>query len=86
VCGHPTREVVDVVEAVLPRVIQNNLEMVFLKDDAELDKVGNIAALLRYRSEKNHNLPVRSVADVPPNPSVSRRSGVVGPYRGLASG
>jgi peptide chain release factor subunit 1 len=86
VCGHPTREVVDVVEAVLPRVIQNNLEMVFLKDDAELDKVGNIAALLRYRSEQNHNLPVRSVADVPPNPSVSRRSGVVGPYRGLASG
>ena len=29
---------------------------------------------------------VRSIADVPPNPSVSRRAGLVGRYRGLASG
>jgi peptide subunit release factor 1 (eRF1) len=85
VCVHPTR-VVDVVGAILPRVIQNNIEVLFLKDDPQLDKIGNIAALLRYRSEQNHNLPARSVAEVPPNPSVSRRTGVVGPYRGLASG
>jgi peptide chain release factor subunit 1 len=86
VCTNPTHPVADVVEAILPRVIQNNIEVFFLKDDPELDQVGNIAALLRYRSEQNHNMPVRSVAEVPPNPSVSRRTGLVGPYRGLAGG
>jgi peptide subunit release factor 1 (eRF1) len=86
VCSRPTHEVVDVVEAILPRVIQNHIELFLVKDDPKLDRVGNIAALLRFRSEQNHNMNVRSVADVPPNPSVSRRTGVVGRYRGLASG
>ena len=86
VCGRETREVVDVGEAILPRVIQHNIELFYVKEDAEFDKVGNIAALLRYRSEQNSNNNVRSIADVPPNPSVSRRAGVVGRYRGLASG
>jgi peptide subunit release factor 1 (eRF1) len=87
VCGRETREVVDVGEAILPRVIQHSIELFYVKDDAEFDKVGNIAALLRYRSEQNsNNNNVRSIADVPPNPSVSRRAGVVGRYRGLASG
>jgi peptide subunit release factor 1 (eRF1) len=86
VCGRETREIVDVGEAILPRVIQHNIELFYVKDDPEFDKVGNIAALLRYRSEQNSNNNVRSIADVPPNPSVSRRAGVVGRYRGLASG
>jgi peptide subunit release factor 1 (eRF1) len=86
VCGHSTSPVLDVVEAMMPRVIQNNIEVFFLRDNPELDKVGNIAALLRYRSEQNHNMTARSVADVPPNPSLSRRTGLVGRYRGLASG
>jgi peptide subunit release factor 1 (eRF1) len=84
VCGRETREVVDVGEAILPYVIRHDIELFYVKDDPEFDKVGNIAALLRYRSEQNSNL--RSIADVPPNPSVSRRAGVVGRYRGLASG
>ncbi len=86
VCGRQTREVVDVGEAILPRVIQHNIELFYVKDDLEFDKVGNIAALLRFRSDQNKSSNVRSIADVPPNPSVSRRADVVGPYRGLASG
>jgi peptide subunit release factor 1 (eRF1) len=86
VCGRETREVVDVAEAILPRVIQHNIELFYVKDDPEFDQVGNIAALLRFRSDQNNNTNVRSIADVPPNPSVSRRAGVVGRYRGLASG
>ena len=86
VCGRETREVVDVAEAILPRVISHNIELFYVDDDAEFDKVGNIAALLRFRSEQNVNSNVRSIADVPPNPSVSRRAGLVGRYRGLASG
>jgi peptide subunit release factor 1 (eRF1) len=84
VCGRQTRQVVDVGEAILPRVIQHNIELFYVKDDPEFDQIGNIAALLRYRSDHSKN--VRSIADIPPNPSVSRRANVVGRYRGLASG
>jgi peptide subunit release factor 1 (eRF1) len=84
VCGRETREVVDVGEAILPWVIRHDIELFYVKDDPEFDKVGNIAALLRFRSDQNNN--IRSIADVPPNPSLSRRAGLVGRYRGLASG
>jgi peptide subunit release factor 1 (eRF1) len=86
VCGRETRKVVDVGEAILPWVIRRDIELFYVKDDAEFDKVGNIAALLRFRSEPNSNNNVRSIADIPPNPSLSRRAGLVGRYRGLASG
>jgi len=85
VCGRETREVVDVAEAILPRVISHNIELFYVSDDAEFDKVGNIAALLRFRSEQNTS-NVRPINQAPPNPSVSRRAGLVGRYRGLASG
>ena len=51
VCGRATQEVVDVSEAILPWVIRRDIEMFFVKDDPEFDKVGNIAALLRFRSD-----------------------------------
>lgn len=52
VCGRATQEVVDVGEAMLPWVIRRDIEMFYVKDDPEFDKVGNIAALLRFQSEK----------------------------------
>jgi peptide chain release factor subunit 1 len=52
VCGRATQEIVDVGEAVLPWVIRRDIETIYVKDDFEFDKVGNIAALLRFRSEK----------------------------------
>ncbi len=50
-CGKATQEIVDVGEAILPWVIRRDIETFYVKDDPEFDKVGNIAALLRYRSE-----------------------------------
>jgi peptide subunit release factor 1 (eRF1) len=50
-CGRATQEVVDVGEAILPWVIRRDIETFYVKDDPEFDKVGNIAALLRFRSE-----------------------------------
>jgi hypothetical protein len=44
--------VVDVAEAILPWVIRHDIELFYVKDDPELDKVGNIAALLRFRPAK----------------------------------
>jgi len=52
VCGRATHEIVDVGEAVLPIVIRRDIETFYVKDDPEFDKVGNIAALLRFRVEK----------------------------------
>ena len=52
VCGKATQEIVDVGEAILPWVIRRDIETFYVKGDPEFDKVGNIAALLRFRSEK----------------------------------
>ncbi len=52
VCGRATQEIVDVGEAVLPWVVRRDIETIYVKDDPEFDKIGNIAALLRFRSEK----------------------------------
>ena len=52
VCGTRTQEIVDVGEAILPWVVRRDIETFLRKGDAEFDKVGNIAALLRFRSDK----------------------------------
>src|SRR5208282_4717004 len=62
VCGRATQEIVDVGEAILPWVICRDIETFYVKDDPEFDKVGNIAALLRYRSENKQPLST-AVAD-----------------------
>jgi peptide subunit release factor 1 (eRF1) len=64
VCGRATHEVVDIGEASLPRVIGRDIETFYLKseENPEFDRVGNIAALLHYRSEKIEPLSA-AVAD-----------------------
>lgn len=52
VCGRATEEIVDVGEAILPWIVRRDIETFYVKNDPEFDKVGNIAALLRFRSEK----------------------------------
>jgi rubrerythrin len=70
-CARETRQVVDVAEAILPFIIRRNIELFYVKDDPEFDKVGNIAALLRFRSEQNNNL--RSIGEGRWNTSSSSR-------------
>src|SRR5579863_5644005 len=55
-CGMATHEVIDVGEAILPWVIRRDIELFYVKADPEFDKVGNIAALLRFRSEQAANV------------------------------
>ena len=50
-CGRATQEIVDVGEAILPWVIRRDIETFYVKGDPDFDKLGNIAALLRFRSE-----------------------------------
>jgi peptide subunit release factor 1 (eRF1) len=61
ICGRATQEIVDVGEAILPWVIRRDIETFYVKEDPEFDKVGNIGALLRFRSQGAH--PVASTVD-----------------------
>ena len=53
VCGHPTREVSDVTDALVDLALRNGAEIEFIDDDLDLEKAGHIAALLRYRADQN---------------------------------
>ncbi len=52
-CGQATRELTDVCDAIVPIAIRRDIELLYLKDHAELDRAGNIAALLRFRADQN---------------------------------
>ncbi len=53
VCGRATRELEDVCEALVPAAIRRDIELLYVKDDPALDRVGNIAALLRFRADQS---------------------------------
>jgi hypothetical protein len=84
VCGRETREVVDVAEAILPWVIRRDVELFYVKDDPEFDNVGNIAALLRFRSVVESS-KVQTITEARATRSLGRQAGLVGRYRGAAS-
>ena len=52
-CGHPTRELDDVCDAIIPLAVRRDIELFYLKGNEELDRAGNIAALLRFRSDQS---------------------------------
>jgi hypothetical protein len=53
ICGHATRELDDVCDAIIRQAIDRDIELFYVKEDPELDRVGNIAALLRFRADQN---------------------------------
>jgi peptide subunit release factor 1 (eRF1) len=53
VCGQKIRELEDVSDAIIPFAIRNDIELFYVKNDPELDRVGNIGALLRFRADQN---------------------------------
>ncbi|HEY7616665.1 MAG TPA: hypothetical protein VH744_07675 [Terriglobales bacterium] len=55
-CGKAARQLEDVSDAIIPAAIRRDIEVHYVKDDPDLDRVGNIAALLRYRAEKPANM------------------------------
>jgi len=52
VCGHETREVEDISDALIGLALRNGVEIVYVPHDADLQKAGNIAARLRFRAER----------------------------------
>jgi peptide subunit release factor 1 (eRF1) len=59
-CGHATRELEDVSDALIPMAIRKDIELFYVKDSSELDKAGNIAALLRFRAARGHSIAAAS--------------------------
>jgi peptide chain release factor subunit 1 len=51
-CGRATRELTDVCDAIIPIAIRRDIELFYLKEHDGLDRAGNIAALLRFRSDQ----------------------------------
>jgi peptide subunit release factor 1 (eRF1) len=54
-CGRATRQLEDVCEALVPAAIRSNIGLVLVPSDEALDRVGNIAAQLRFRADRNKN-------------------------------
>jgi peptide subunit release factor 1 (eRF1) len=54
-CGRATRKLDDICEALVPIAIKNNIGLVLMPRDEMFDWVGNIAALLRFRADRNTN-------------------------------
>ena len=61
VCGRATRELEDICEALIPQAIRRDIELFYVKSDAEFDRVGNVAALLRFRADQGRT-PVAASA------------------------
>ncbi len=54
-CGRATRQLDDICEALVPAAIKNSIGLVLVPRDETLDSVGNIAAFLRFRADRNTN-------------------------------
>jgi rubrerythrin len=61
-CGHATREIDDVCDAIIPIAVERDIELFYIRDNPEFDGAGNIAALLRFRADQNTNLALRTAS------------------------
>jgi peptide subunit release factor 1 (eRF1) len=52
-CGKPNTRLEDLGDAIVGYAIRNGLELVYIGDDEQFDKVGRIAALLRFRADQS---------------------------------
>jgi peptide subunit release factor 1 (eRF1) len=53
VCGHDTRELPDVTDALVDLALRSGADIEFIDADPELERTGHVAALLRFRADQN---------------------------------
>lgn len=53
VCGKETREIEDVGDALVGIAIRKGLSVLYVRDEPDFEKAGNIGALLRFRADQN---------------------------------
>lgn len=54
-CGRATRELDDVSESLVPAAVRNRIGLILTPATDDLDRVGNIAAALRFRADRSTN-------------------------------
>jgi peptide subunit release factor 1 (eRF1) len=53
ICGKENTELEDIGDAIVGHAIRTGVEIVYVADDEEFDRIGRIAALLRFRADQN---------------------------------
>jgi peptide subunit release factor 1 (eRF1) len=53
VCGKPNTELADLGDGIVGHAIRHGLEIVYIGDDEQFDKIGRIAAQLRFRADQS---------------------------------
>jgi len=53
VCGKDNTQLEDIGDAIVGHAIRTGVELVYISDDDEFDRIGRIAALLRFRADQN---------------------------------
>jgi hypothetical protein len=53
VCGKENTQLEDIGDAIVGHAIRTGVELVYIPDDEEFDRIGRIAALLRFRADQN---------------------------------
>ncbi len=53
ICGKPNTELADLGDAIVGHAVRDGLELVYIGDDEQFDKIGRIAAQLRYRADQS---------------------------------
>jgi peptide chain release factor subunit 1 len=53
ICGHDTREVSDVSDALVDLALRNGAEIKFVDGNPDLEKAGRVGALLRFRADQS---------------------------------
>jgi peptide subunit release factor 1 (eRF1) len=53
VCGKQVRELEDVTDAILGQAVAKHIDILYVPANADFEKAGNIAALLRFRADQN---------------------------------
>jgi len=53
VCAHETRELSDVSDTLVDLALRNGAEIRFIDSDPDMEKAGQVAALLRFRADQN---------------------------------
>jgi peptide subunit release factor 1 (eRF1) len=60
VCGKENTQLEDIGDAIVGHSIRSGIEIVYIGDDEEFDRIGRIAALLRFRADQNTGVKVAS--------------------------
>ncbi len=60
VCGGETRRLEDITDALLRDAVRNGIEIIHVPPSEEFAKIGNIAALLRFRADQNTSAKLAS--------------------------